>query len=125
MFGPWLCHRLRHRHRDCDVRAVSKSPTQLSLERLRSEGWTAECVERWIPGANVRKDLWGFVDIVSLRDDVTMGVQTTSYSTVSARIAKIRDSELVAAVRKAGWRIVVHGWRKVGRAWTCREVDLS
>ena len=101
------------------------SPTQRSLEKLRADGWRAEVVERWIPGANIRKDLWGWVDILALRDGVTLAVQTTSAANVSARVRKITDSESVADVRKAGWAICVHGWRKVGRAWTCREVDLS
>ena len=101
------------------------SPTQRSLEKLRADGWRAEVVERWIPGANIRKDLWGWVDILALRDGVTLAVQTTSAANVSARVRKIADSDSLADVRKAGWRIAVWGWRKVGRAWVCREVDLS
>jgi hypothetical protein len=36
------------------------------------------------------------------------------------------EHENVGAVRKAGIKIMVHGWKKEknGR-WTCKEVDIS
>jgi hypothetical protein len=101
------------------------SPTQRSLKHLREQGYRAEVVEKWIPGANIRKDLWGFVDIVALRDGETLGVQSTSGSNVAARVKKIAESEAVGDVRKAGWRIVCHGWRKVNGKYQLREVDVS
>lgn len=104
---------------------MAKSPTQLSLEQLRKEGWLAEVVEKWIPGANIRKDLWGWVDIVALKDGETLAVQTTSYSNISARVNKISESDTVSEVRKANWRIEVHGWRKVDNRWKVRIVDVS
>lgn len=102
-----------------------KSPTQLSLEKLRADGWLAEVVEKWIPGANIRKDLWGWVDIVALKDGETLAVQTTSYSNMSARVHKITESDTIAEVRKANWSIQVHGWHKVNNRWTVRVVDIS
>jgi hypothetical protein len=102
------------------------SPTQRSLKFMREKGFHAEVTERWIPGANVRKDLWGFVDILCLgADGVVVGVQSTSDSNVSARITKIAESPLVDRVRKAGIRILVHGWKKVKGRWQVREVDVS
>lgn len=101
------------------------SPTQRSLKHLREQGYRAEVVEKWIPGANLRKDLFGFVDIVAIRGAETLGVQSTSRSNVSARVQKIADSEAVGDVRKAGWRIVVHGWGKLKAGWTLKEVDCS
>ena len=99
---------------------------------LRKLGWTAEVVERWNPHARVRHDLFGFIDIMAVRDGYTLAVQTTSASGVSARIRKIADSDHIAAVRAAGWRVEVHGWRKQkvkrgGKAthWVARIVDLS
>lgn len=105
---------------------ANSSPTQRTLARLRADGWLAEVVERWIPGANVRKDLWGFVDVVAIKSGVTLGVQSTSGSNVAARVTKIADSPNLAAVRAAGWRLEVDGWRKnsAGR-WVCRTVDVS
>lgn len=104
---------------------MATSPTQRSLKLLREKGYTVAVVEHWNSFVNKRFDLFGFIDLLALKDGETLAVQTTSYSNVSARINKIADHENVAAVRKAGWSIHVHGWHKVGRFWQVREVDLS
>lgn len=102
------------------------SPTELTLRTLRDEGYTAQVVEHWVPGANIRRDLWGFVDVLAIRDGETLGVQCTSYSNVPARVKKITDSEHLPKVRDAGWRVEVHGWEKVKNRWVLRRrVDLS
>jgi hypothetical protein len=92
---------------------------------MEAQGYLVDIVERWIPGANIRKDLFGFGDLVCIREGETMLVQTTSYSNVSARVKKITEHENLAAVRKAGWGVLVQGWHKVGNRWQVREVDLS
>ena len=104
---------------------MATSPTQNTLKRLRKEGYTAEVVEKWIPRANVRKDLFGFIDIVALRGDETLAVQACNYSDVSKRVKKITDSEYLPTVRDAGWRIEVHGWHKPKHRFVCRVVDIS
>ena len=104
---------------------MAKSPTQLTLEKLRAEGWLAEVVEKWIPGANIRKDLWGFVDILAIRDDEILAAQATSYSNVSSRVNKITDHENLPAVRLANIQIQVWGWRKLDNRWAARIVDIS
>lgn len=101
------------------------SPTQRSLARLRADGYLAEVVERWIPVVKRRRDLFGFIDILAIRDDEVVGVQATSASNAAARIAKITDHANVGTVRRAGLRILVHGWAKRRGRWHCREVDLS
>lgn len=101
------------------------SPTQRSLKWARDQSWVAEVVERWVPGANIRKDLFSIIDIVALDGSGTVGIQSTSYSNVSKRVKKIADSDHIEALRKAGWKIIVQGWRKVGNKWTCRIVDCS
>ena len=61
-----------------------------------------------------------------LGDGETVGVQTTSSSNVSARVKKITASEHLPALRRAGWRLLVHGWRKNSTGkWVLREVDVS
>lgn len=104
---------------------MATSPTQRSLKLLRDEGYTVAIVEHWNGFVKKRYDLFGFIDLLALRGDETLAVQTTSYSNVSARVNKIADHENVAAVRKAGWGIAVHGWHKVGNRWQVRVVDLS
>lgn len=102
------------------------SPTQRSLKHLRDEGWTAQVVEKWVPQARRRVDLFGFIDVLAVRGSETLAVQTTSGSNVSARVAKIADHENVGAVREAGWGIHVHGWRKNSKGrWVLRVVDIS
>lgn len=93
---------------------------------MRERGFHAEVVEKWIPGANIRKDLWGFADILCLRsgEPITV-VQSTTDSNVAARVTKIADSPLVGLVRQAGIRILVQGWRKAKGRWQVREVDVS
>jgi hypothetical protein len=93
---------------------------------MRERGFHAEVVERWIPGANIRRDLFGFIDILCLGDTGELvGVQSTSASNISARITKISESPLVGRCRKAGIKLLVHGWRKVKGRWEAREVDVS
>ncbi len=102
------------------------SPTSRTLERLRADGWTAAVVEKWNPHARVRNDLFGFVDVLALRDGVTLAVQATSGSNAAARVKKIAEAEHLAAVRAAGWRIEVWGWRKLANGrWEARVVDVS
>jgi carbonic anhydrase len=105
---------------------MATSPTQLTLKHLRDDGWTAVIVEHWNPHARIRTDLFGFIDVLAVRGEETLAVQTTSAANVSARIRKIADSPNIAAVREAGWCVHVHGWKKVKGRWMLhRDVDVS
>ena len=103
------------------------SPTVRSLAKLRKDGYVAEIVEKFNSFTKTRKDLWGIIDILAIRRDEVLGVQTTSWANVSARVKKITDSEHIGAIREAGIRVVVHGWKKNPKTnrWEVREVDLS
>lgn len=103
------------------------SPTVRSLAKLRKDGYVAEVVERYSTFTRKRHDLWGIIDILAIRRDEVVGVQTTSWANVSSRVKKITDSEHIGAIREAGIRVVVHGWRKNPKTnrWEVREVDLS
>lgn len=101
------------------------SPTERSLKLMRSKGYYAEVVEKWNAFTKRRHDLFGFVDILCLGDGEVVGVQTTTSSNVASRLQKILSHENVAAVRRAGIRIVIHGWRKKGGRWECRELDVD
>lgn len=105
---------------------MKQSPTQLSLRELRKSCDAVQVVERWNPHARIRQDLFGFIDILAICSAETIAVQSTSWANVPARVRKIADSEHVAAVRAAGWRILVHGWRmgKNGR-YELRCEDVS
>jgi hypothetical protein len=102
------------------------SPTARTLMLLRQEGYLAEVVEKWIPRANIRKDLFGFIDILAVAPDGTvLAAQVTSGSNVSARLAKSRDVIVThPQLRKTGWRFEVHGWRKLKSGWACRREEI-
>lgn len=103
------------------------SPTAQSLKLLRGEGWTVAIVERWNPHAKIRQDLFGFCDLLCVRPGGgTMAVQTTTGDNFSKRMAKIALEPRAAICLAAGWKIEVHGWRKIGargkrKTWECRR----
>ena len=102
------------------------SPTQRTLRHLRAAGYPlVQVVERWNPHAKVRQDLFGIVDVLAVGSDI-VGVQATSGSNVAKRVTKLTESEALPLLRKAGIRVLVHGWRKAASGrWTLREVDVS
>lgn len=102
------------------------SPTQRSLKLLRDSDWDIEVVEKWIPGANIRRDLFGIIDLLGVKGMQTLGVQTTSYSNLSARLKKMGDSPMIGKLREAGWLLEAHGWKKnkAGK-WEVKVVDVS
>lgn len=101
------------------------SPTARSLAKLRKDGWHPWVVETFNHYTRTRSDMFGFVDILAIRENETLAVQATSYSNVSSRVKKITEHENVGFVRDAGWRIECWGWHKKGRFWEVRIVDLS
>lgn len=103
------------------------SPTALTLRQLRSMDYPlVEVVERWIPGANVRRDLFGFIDILAISaDGEVLAVQATTKSNMVSRIRKIADSDAVGIVRAANWTIEVWGWYKKDGRWVADIKDVS
>jgi hypothetical protein len=104
------------------------SPTSRSLELLRAEGWLCGIVEQTIraPGIIFKRDLFTIGDIIAIREGETMLVQTTSgLNNLSKRLQKIADCEHLPTIRRAGWRIEAHGWRKLKGRWEVKREDLS
>jgi hypothetical protein len=106
---------------------MRRSPSALTAELLKKDGWLVETTERWIPGANIRKDLLGFIDQLCFKDGEVLAVQATSWTNISARVAKITESPNLPLVRKIGWGIWVIGWKwdSVAKEWRHRIVDVS
>jgi len=114
------------------------SPVQRTLAHLDSCGYElVQVVERWNAHARVRQDLFGIFDVLAIRTipsdrnsssciTETVGIQVTTGANVAARIKKIADHVSTPILRRAGWTMLVHGWRKsaAGR-WMLREVDVS
>ena len=82
-------------------------------------------VEHWQPFARIRKDLWGWADLLAIKRGEVLAVQVTSEG-VANRVAKVTNSETIGRVREAGIRVEVHGWRKNSKGrYIQRVVDLS
>jgi len=54
---------------------------------LCRSGYTADICEQFIAHANIRKDLFGCIDVVAIRPDVAgvLGVQATTASNLGAK----------------------------------------
>ena len=104
------------------------SPTQRTLIELRKRGYPlVDVTEKWIPGANIRRDLYGFIDVLAVSPlGKVLGVQCTSGDHVAERVDKITNSDAIHVLRLAGWSIAVWGWRKNAKGrYVLREVELS
>lgn len=107
------------------------SPTQRSKKLLESRGYLVAIVERWNAFARRRVDLFGFIDILAIKGDETLAIQTTSGSNVSARITKINETQSSKVwAESPNRKIIVHGWAKRGprgkaKRWECREIEIK
>ena len=107
------------------------TPTTRSIEWLEAYGWTVDVVERRITHFLTR-DAMGFGDLLICRSDTYRGipptialVQVTTGSNMAARRTKILAEPRARKWYQAGGRILLHGWRKMGKgllkAWEVRE----
>jgi hypothetical protein len=108
------------------------SPAQRSLKYLRDQGYIAQVVEKWNPYARVRVDLFGFIDIVALKDGEkgVFAIQTTSTSNMGARIKKIISIPEAKKWMVAGNKIFVQGWAKRGgvgkrKTWQVKQTVIN
>jgi hypothetical protein len=104
------------------------SPTARSLALLRRSGYLAESVERWIPGANIRRDLFHVGDVLAVhpyRQPAFLLVQATSRPNVSARLAKAKASAELATWLRAGGAFEIWGWHRPGKRWEVHRVAVQ
>ncbi len=102
-----------------------KSLTSRSVDLLRKEYPLVETVERFNSFTKRRHDLFGIIDILAVRDNEILMVQTTSKSNMRSRVIKIEDSDALPVLRKAEISIHVHGWYKENNRWRVKIIDLS
>jgi hypothetical protein len=96
------------------------------LQLLRRSGYLCDVCERWLPYANVRKDLFGFLDIlaISRREPGILGIQVTTGSNLSHRLAKAKSRpELPLWLKVAGFE--VWAWQKRSGRWEVRRVAVT
>ena len=94
---------------------------------LKDQGWTCARTEHWNPFAHIRQDLFGFVDILAIKNDQMLAVQTTTNDNAAARIKKIKENPNYEKLKATGCRIEVHGWALKGESgkrkiWECRII---
>lgn len=102
------------------------SPTARSLALLRKAGFLPAVVERWIPGANVRADLWHFGDVLAVHaaSRAFVIVQVTTLGHLAARLAKARARPELGTWLAAGGQFEVHGWTLRNGRWACKRVAV-
>ena len=103
------------------------SPTERSIAALKKGGYLVAIVEKFNPHVGpygIRQDLFGFGDLLALRQGEILLVQTTSGSNLAARVTKIMSHVNFPLVVASGMKVRVHGWRKLKAGWACKEVHL-
>lgn len=104
------------------------SPTQRALAECRRRGWEAQVVERWVPQARRRVDLFGAIDIVALTPEGILGIQVTSGSNHSQRRTKALGLPAIelwrAHARFAVWSYSRRGAAGKRKLWALREEVL-
>ncbi len=108
------------------------SPTQRSLKLLRDEGYTAQVVEKYNMFAHIRQDLFGFIDIVCIKDGAkgVLGVQTTTQAHGAEHVDKIKSIPAYKTWLAGGNQIELHLWAKRGKAgkrklWTINRIVIQ
>lgn len=111
---------------------MANSPTQRSLAYLRKNNYHCQVVEKFNQYAMVRIDLFGFIDILAMKEGEKglIGIQTTSTGNLSARVKKIMDLPIHKVWLNTGNKIILHGWAKRGargkvKHWTLKEIEIT
>jgi hypothetical protein len=107
------------------------SPTQRSLKLLREAGWTCEIVENFNSFTKQRKDLFGFADLLCIKEGAKPLLVQVTASGWAARRGKILAIPTARVCLRSGFDIQVHGWRKLlkkrggkARVWTPKIIDI-
>jgi hypothetical protein len=116
------------------TRKSSISPTARSLVECRKRGWQAQVVEQTIPRTFIKRDLFGFIDIVAIVPGRGLvGIQATGGTNSgnhNMRVKKILAEPRAAQWLHAGGSIEVWSWAKRGgrgdrKLWTLREQAIG
>lgn len=109
-------------------RRTTKTAAQRTMEVLRKEGYKVAVVEKWNAFAKVRQDLFGFIDLVAIREGTpgVLGVQCTTQHNLGEHIKKAAASPLLKIWLKGGNKFLLYGWYKPPfvEKWQYDYVDL-
>ena len=102
------------------------SPTQRSKAYAESLGYQVAIVERWNPWAKVRQDLYGFIDLLCLKEGCCLiAIQATSTGNMNSRIAKIKTLPASWKWITSGNRLEVWGWALRGKKGQRKKYELK
>lgn len=77
--------------------------------------------------AGVRKDLYGFIDIIAIDESTTLAIQSTSYPNHSARMKKaLAEPNLKTWLKDihCSREFQVWSWRKPKGRWLARKEEV-
>lgn len=79
------------------------SVNKIVMDWMRAKGWYISLVEQTIPHTFIKRDLFGFVDMIAVGHGQIIGLQVTSNSggNLSARINKAQEQEAFETFVKA------------------------
>ena len=91
-----------------------------------------EKVEFWNPWSKTRHDLFGILDLLCIYKGLftaihgrTLGVQVTTLGQRKPHLKKMKESKNLELLKKAGWGIELHSWRKLKKTgWTNKVETL-
>jgi hypothetical protein len=103
------------------------TPTARTLVHLRRLGFLADVVERWLPRANRKRDLFGVADVLAVhpRDQLILLVQATTAAHVADRLRRVQERPELAVLLRSGLAVEVWGWAKRGERWKLRRVAVE
>jgi len=118
---------------------MAMSPTARTMQHFKRKQWALWNTETWDPRLRIRRDAFGFIDLVVLDMDRRkhLGLQVTSYSNISARVRKIRNQRRQNALAwiYTGGVVEVWGWKEyadrasggdwAGCWWRPRIVEIT
>ncbi|HLW66633.1 MAG TPA: hypothetical protein VKS79_15065 [Gemmataceae bacterium] len=103
------------------------SPTGRTLVALRRSGYLADVVERWVPHANLRQDLFGFADIIAIRagEPGALLIQTTTAANLASRRQKAQRAPALRTWLATGNRFELWGWSQRNGRWEAKREALT
>lgn len=96
------------------------SPTARTQKFLKDRGWLVGITEKFVrfPPPGHRVDLFGFVDLLAIRQELSVYIQACAGASHAARVAKVKANPNLPVILGEGYtstrQVWVVSWRKSG-----------
>lgn len=90
-----------------------KRAIQRTLEAIRKMGYDADICERWVNGARIRKDLFGWADIIAMDGRQIVAVQACMSGLRDHQRKMAGYHKTIARWIESGGRVELWFWRHV------------